>query len=73
MGIFKEAIQMTIPNETLQAMIRAYDGFRLSDEELERVRPELDTYLKEVEKLRDLDLANVMSSRLLRAQEGGQP
>ena len=64
---------MTIPNETLQAMIRAYDGFRLSDEELERVRPELDTYLKEVEKLRDLDLANVMSSRLLRAQEGGQP
>ena len=64
---------MSIPNETLQAMIRAYDGFALTDDELELVRPELDSYLKEVEKLRDLDLANVMSGRLLRAQEGGTP
>ena len=63
---------MTIPNETLQAMIRSYHGFTLSDEELELVRPELDNYLKEVEKLRELDLSSVMSSRLLRAQEGGQ-
>jgi hypothetical protein len=64
---------MTIPNETLQAMIRAYHGFELTDNELELVRPELENYLQEVEKLRELDLASVMSSRLLRAQEGGKP
>lgn len=63
---------MAIPNETLRAMIRSYDGFSLTDAELERVRPELDTYMQEVEKLRDLDLSDVMSARLLRAQEGEQ-
>ena len=61
---------MSIPNETLQAMIHAYHGFALTDDELELVRPELENYLKEVAKLRDLDLANVMSGRLLQAQEG---
>ncbi|MEE8302999.1 MAG: hypothetical protein V3S24_11250 [Candidatus Tectomicrobia bacterium] len=61
---------MTIPNETLQAMIRSYYGFELTDEELDLVRPELDNYLKEVEQLRELDLSSVMSSRLLQAQEG---
>jgi Ca2+-binding EF-hand superfamily protein len=61
---------MSIPNETLQAMIQAFNGFELTDEELERMRPELDNYLKEMENLRALDLANVMSSRLIRAQEG---
>ena len=63
---------MAISNATLQAMIRDYHGFSLSDEELELVRPELDSYLREVEKLRQLDLSNVMSARLLRAQEGEQ-
>jgi hypothetical protein len=64
---------MSIPNETLQAMIRSYHGFALTDDELELVRPELENYLKEVEKLRDLDLANVLSGRLLRAQEWEKP
>jgi hypothetical protein len=64
---------MSISNETLQAMIRSYHGFALTDDELELVRPELENYLQEVEKLRELDLANVMSGRLLRAQEGGNP
>jgi hypothetical protein len=63
---------MTIPNETLQAMIRAYHGFELSDKELELVRPELDNYLQELETLRTLDLSDVLSARLLRAQEGEQ-
>ena len=36
------------------------------------MRPELDSYLQEVEKLRALDLADVLSARLLRAQEGEQ-
>ncbi len=61
---------MAIPNETLQAMIQSFNGFELTDEELERVRPELDNYVKEMEKLRQLDLSGVMSSRLIRAQEG---
>jgi hypothetical protein len=64
---------MTIPNATLQAIIRSYHGFELTDDEIELVRPELDNYLKEVEKLRELDLSSVMSSRLLRAQEGSNP
>lgn len=63
---------MTIPNATLQAMIRDYHGFELSEQELELVRPELDSYLQEVDKLRALDLSNVLSARLVRMQEGGQ-
>jgi Asp-tRNA(Asn)/Glu-tRNA(Gln) amidotransferase C subunit len=63
---------MALSSETLKAMIRDYYGFSLSDEEVERVRPELDHYLAEVEQLRELDLSTVMSARLLRADEGGQ-
>ena len=63
---------MPISNETLKAMVRDYHGFELSDEELDLIRPELDNYLTEIEKLRDLDLSNVMSSRLMRAREGGE-
>ena len=63
---------MAIQNETLKAMIRDYNLFELSDEELELVRPVVESYLAEVEKIRDLNLAGVMSSRLLRADEGGQ-
>ena len=63
---------MAIQNETLKAIIRDYHGFELSDEELDLVRPVVENYLEEVEKLRDLNLAYVMSSRLLRADEGGQ-
>ncbi len=62
---------MAIPNDTLKAMIRDYHGFELTDHELELIRPELDSYLSEVEKLRALDLSSVMSSRLMRAKDGG--
>ncbi|MBM3223904.1 MAG: hypothetical protein FJZ47_08900 [Candidatus Tectomicrobia bacterium] len=61
-----------IPNDTLQAMIRAYDGFALTEAEMALVRPELETYCAELEKLRELDLSDILSSRLLRVQEGGQ-
>ena len=64
---------MSISKDTLKAMIRDYHGFELSDEELELVRPELDNYMAEVEKLRDLDLSEVMSARLLQTKEGGDP
>lgn len=62
---------MAIQKDTLKAMIRDFHGFEISDEELDLVAPALDNYLAEVEKLRELDLSNVMSSRLLRAKEGG--
>ena len=63
---------MAIQIETLKAIIRDYHGFELTDEELELVRPTVENYLAEVEKLRDLDLSGVMSSRLIRADEGGR-
>jgi hypothetical protein len=66
-----EVKSMALSTETLKAMMRDYQGLQLSDEELERIRPELDDYLVAIEQLRDLDLSNVLSARLLRADEGG--
>ena len=60
---------MSIPNETLKAMIRDYNGIELSDEELELVRPELESYFAELKKLEDLDLADVFSGRLMHIPE----
>jgi hypothetical protein len=62
---------MAITKDTLKAMIREFDGMELSDEELDIVAPALDSYLAEVENLRELDLSEVMSGRIQRAQEGG--
>ncbi len=61
---------MPISDETLNRIIAEYGGFELSGEELELVKPELENYLAELQNLRDLDLSDVMSSRLLRAAEG---
>ena len=61
---------MTISDATLKRMIAEYGGFELSDAELELVRPELESYLTELQNLRDLDLSSVASARLLRAGEG---
>ena len=58
-------MKMSIPNETLKAIIRDYNGLELSDEELELVRPELESYLAELKKLEDLDLSDVFSGRLM--------
>ena len=58
-------MKVSITNETLKAMIRDYDGLELSDEELEMVRPELESYLSELKKLEDLDLSDVFSGRLM--------
>ena len=60
---------MSIPNETLKAMIRDYNGIELSDEELELVRPELESYFAELTKLEDLDLSDVFSGRLMHISE----
>ena len=58
-------MKVTITNETLKSMIRDYNGLELSDEELELVRPELESYLVELKKLEDLDLSDVFSGRLM--------
>ena len=58
-------MKVSIPNETLKAMIRDYNGLELSDEELELVRPELEFYLIELKKLEDLDLSDIFSGRLM--------
>ena len=64
---------MAITKDTLKAMIREFHGMELSNEELEMIAPALDSYLAEVENLRELDLSDVQSGRILRAQEGGKP
>ena len=63
---------MPISNETLKAMIRDYNGLDLSDEELNLVRPELDIYFTELEKLEFLDLSDSFSGRLMQLPDGSQ-
>ena len=62
---------MGISDETIRAMIRDYQGVELSDDELGLVRPEIDSYLEAMAGIGELDLSNVMSGRLLHADEGG--
>ena len=63
---------MPIEKETMKAMIRDFHGFEISDEELDLVAPALNGYLADVEMLRDLDLSDVMSGRLIHADEVGE-
>ena len=63
---------MSISNETLKAMIRDYNGVELSDEELSLVRPELDIYFTELEKLEFLDLSDSFSGRPMQLPDGSQ-
>ena len=72
---------MNVSDDTLQAIIRDYNGFELSAAELELVRPEVDYYMEQLAILDDLDLSDTMSGRLLRMpasdesharQEGGE-
>ena len=63
---------MTVSDETLKAIIRDYQGFELTDEELALVRPEVDFYLSELALLDELDLSDVMSSRLIRTPPASQ-
>ena len=63
---------MSISNETLKAMIRDYNGVELSDEELSLVRPELDIYCTELEKLEFLDLSDSFSGRLMQLPDGSE-
>lgn len=64
---------MAVSKETLIAMIRDFQGYELSDGELDIIIPDLNAYMAEVENIGELDLSDIMSSRLLRAKEGGGP
>jgi Asp-tRNA(Asn)/Glu-tRNA(Gln) amidotransferase C subunit len=64
---------VTIPKETLEEMVRVFRGLDLSDEEIDKVQANLETYLEEMAKLEELDLSSVFSARLLNAGEGSQP
>ncbi len=63
---------MPVSKDTLKAIVEEYGGVPLSDEELDLVAPEVESYLQEIAQLRDLDLSSVMSGRLMRVQEGTQ-
>ena len=64
---------MGIQIETLKAIIREFHGLQASDEELELIQPDLDAYMAEIEKLRELDLSKVVSVRVLRVKDGDIP
>ena len=63
---------MAMSRETLRGIIRDYRGLEISDEEMEHVLPEIENYVAAVLELRELDLSNVMSGRLLKVKEGGE-
>jgi hypothetical protein len=63
---------MGVSDETLQAIIRDYNGFELSAEELELVKPEIEYYMQQLAILDDLDLSDEMSGRLLKMDSGDE-
>ena len=62
---------MDIDRKTLRDMLQIYQGIEMSDEEFDLIEPELQSYFDIVEKMKELDLSDVPSGRLLRASEGG--
>ena len=63
---------MSVSRETLRAIVREYQGFEVDDDALDEILIELEGYFSEREKLRELDLSDMRSARLLRAKEGGE-
>jgi hypothetical protein len=54
-------------------MLEELGGLEMTDEELARVAPHVQNYVEQAAKLKELDLSDVPSARLLRAEEGGGP
>ena len=63
---------MPVTRELLRAMLDAFGGLEMTDEELDAVLPNVQMYAEQAAKLNELDLSDVFSSRLLRADEGTQ-
>lgn len=64
---------MSVTRETLRRMLEELGGLEMTDEELARVAPHVQNYVEQAAKLKELDLSDVPSARLLRAEEGGGP
>lgn len=62
--------KMPVTKEMLRAMIETFGGLDMTDEELEMVLPQVQLYADQAAKLQELDLSEVFSGRLLRADEG---
>ncbi len=60
---------MAISKETLRAMVRDLNLLELSEEEIDKILPDLEMHLASMEKLNILDLTKVPSARQLRTQE----
>lgn len=59
-----------ITKETLRTMLDAFGGLSMTDAELEAVLPVVQSYAERAKRFSELDLANVLSTRILRVQEG---
>jgi hypothetical protein len=64
---------MTVTRETLRRMLEEFGGLPMTDEELDRVLPHIQNYVNQAATMKQLDLAQVWSGRLLRADEGRGP
>lgn len=61
---------MRVTRELLRGMLEAFGGLEMSDEELDSVLPMVQMYADQSAELQEIDLADVVSARLLRADEG---
>ena len=63
---------MPISKEGLRHMLKEIDGPELSNGELEQLLPHVQAQQEQIDELRRLDLGNILSARLMRADDGGR-
>jgi hypothetical protein len=63
---------MSVSKETLRAMIRDFGLIELSDEELDKVLPDVESQIATLKKIRVLALSGVPPARQLRPGEGSE-
>lgn len=61
---------MQVTKELLRGMLEAFGGLEVSDAEFDSVLPMVQMYADQSAELQEIDLAGVISARLLRADEG---
>ena len=61
---------MQVTKESLRTMIETFGGLNMSDEELEQIVPQIQQYVDLSKQFDDFDLSEVLSTRLIRADEG---
>ena len=61
---------MPVTKEMLRAMLETLGGLDMTDEELEKAVPQVQIYVDQSAKLKQLDLSEVYSSRLLHPDDG---